>query len=71
MFIVSVQHLSLRYNNITDVGASLLGTAFGTVSQQNQKLLSINLNGNHITDVGAESLAGVSIYTKHTTLYGV
>ncbi|KAK2148011.1 hypothetical protein LSH36_521g01075 [Paralvinella palmiformis] len=53
-----VQNLSLRYNNISDLGAANLGKALGTVAQQNQKLISLNLNGNHIGNDGAEALAG-------------
>lgn len=52
-----VQHLSLRYNCITDKGAQLLGDAIGTLVQQNQKLLTLNLTGNRITDEGVKSLA--------------
>ena len=52
--------MSLRYNNISDLGAANLGKALGTVAQQNQKLISLNLNGNHIGNDGAEALAGVS-----------
>ena len=56
----SVQNLSLRYNCITDKGAQLLGQALGTATHSNQKLVSLNLNGNRISDVGAEHLARVS-----------
>lgn len=56
----SVQHLSLRYCNITDAGAENIGKAIGTTEKQNQKLLSLNLTGNKIADVGAEHLANVS-----------
>ena len=52
-----VQFLSLRYNCITDKGAKLLSETIGTLAQQNQKLLSLNLTGNRITDAGATSLA--------------
>ncbi len=52
-----VQHLSLRHSNVTDTGAQLLGQALGTTTVQNQKLLSLNLNGNEITDTGVERLA--------------
>ena len=54
-----VQQLSLRYNGITDVGAQRIGSALGDVTQQNQKLLSLNLAGNKIADVGAHHLAEV------------
>ena len=55
-----MQHLSLRYNKITDTGAELLGKALGTPQKQNMRLLSLNLNGNQITDTGATHLADVS-----------
>ena len=54
-----VQYLSLRYNNITDKGAELLGVALGTPQLQNTKLLNLNLNGNTITDAGVAHLAKV------------
>lgn len=62
-----VQNLSLRYNNVTDKGAELLGQVLGTTTQQNQKLVSLNLTGNKLTDVGAEHLAKVR-QTKVTVL---
>ena len=73
MFACRVQHLSLRYNGITDVGADLLGKALGTVQTQNMKLLSLNLNGNKITDKGAQSFATVSckLYLKVINCYFV
>ena len=60
----SVQHLSLRYNGITAVGARLLGTCLGTLAYQNQKLLSLNLNGNCVGDEGARALAEVSVWSS-------
>ena len=54
-----IQHLSLRYNGITDVGAERIGSALGSLAQQNQKLLSLNLAGNKIGDVGASHIANV------------
>ena len=55
----SVQQLSLRYNQITDTGAALLGTALGSTTYQNSTLLSLNLTGNQLTDTGAECIAKV------------
>jgi hypothetical protein len=52
-----IQHLSLRYNCITDVGAEMIGLALGTITRQNQKLLSLNLTGNKIADKGAHCIA--------------
>lgn len=59
-FVNRVQHLSLRYNGITDVGAEQLAKALGTAQMQNMKLLSLNLNGNKITDKGVQFFATVS-----------
>jgi len=64
LFAYRVQHLSLRYNGITDIGAEHLGKALGTVQFQNMKLLTLNLNGNKITDKGVQFFATVS----HKTL---
>jgi len=63
-----VQHLSLRYNGITDVGASRIGSALGNFSQQNQNLLSLNLAGNKISDAGASHIANVSSVLAHLSL---
>jgi len=63
-----VQHLSLRYNGITDVGAEHIGSALGNVTQQNQKLLSLNLTGNKIGDAGARHLADVRVALQHVSL---
>jgi len=60
-----VQHLSLRYNGITDVGAEHIGSALGTAVRQNQKLSSLNLAGNKIGDVGATHIACVRCKLKH------
>ena len=54
-----IQHISLRYNRITDVGAERIATTLGTPTACNTKLLSLNLNGNNITDRGATHLANV------------
>jgi len=53
-----VQHLSLRYNNITDRAILAMGKLLGDVNMQNQKLLSLNLNGNQCTDEGCKAIAG-------------
>ena len=55
-----VQHLSLRYNRISDVGAESLGKTLGSAQKQNTRLISLNLNGNQITDTGAGHLAQVT-----------
>ena len=55
-----VQHLSLRYNRISDVGAESLGKTLGSAQKQNTRLISLNLNGNRITDTGAGHLAQVT-----------
>ncbi|CAG5127403.1 unnamed protein product, partial [Candidula unifasciata] len=52
-----IQNLSLRHCRITDHGAAKIGTALGTETSTNRKLLSLNLSGNLITDDGAEHLA--------------
>ncbi|KAK2186113.1 hypothetical protein NP493_214g00022 [Ridgeia piscesae] len=62
-----VQHLSLRYNGITDIGAEHLGKALGTVQFQNMKLLTLNLNGNKITDKGVQFFA-TALRTNRTLL---
>ncbi len=62
-----VQHLSLRYNGITDVGAERLGQALGTTNKQNSRLLSLNLTGNRLTDAGAGHIAQVRDAEKGTT----
>ena len=56
-----VINLSLRYNQITDKGAGLIGRALGTPQTSNQKLVSINLSGNQIGDQGTEHIANVGI----------
>ena len=60
-----VQHLSLRYSGITDVGAEHIGSALGNFAQQNQKLLSLNLTGNKIGDAAASHIAKVTFVLKH------
>src|SRR5688572_28733019 len=64
--VVSLQNLSLRHNRVTDVGACHIGSALGTVSEQNQRLVSLNLTGNLLTDLGATYLANVS--SEHITI---
>jgi len=59
MALCRVQHLSLRYSGITDVGAERIGSALGNLTRQNEKLLSLNLAGNKISDTGAGHLADV------------
>ena len=54
---IPVQHLSLHYNRISDVGAESLGKALGSAQKQNTRLIPLNLNGNRITDTGAGHLA--------------
>ena len=56
-----LHHLSLRYNGITDRGAEELGRLLGSPTRSNQKLLSLNLNGNRITDKGLAFIAEVPI----------
>lgn len=52
-----VQHLSLRYNHITDRAIKVMGKLLGEATKQNQKLLSLNLNGNQCTDEGCKAIA--------------
>jgi len=68
MAMYRVQHLSLRYNGITDVGAERIGSALGTFTRQNQNLMSVNLAGNKIGDVGVCHIAKVCAAVKHLSL---
>ncbi|XP_059156224.1 leucine-rich repeat-containing protein 71-like isoform X3 [Physella acuta] len=52
-----IQMLSLRHCGITDTGACGIGRVLGNMKAPNTKLISLNLSGNLIGDVGAESLA--------------
>ena len=61
----------MRYNQITDKGAELIGVELGTPQQANLKLLSLNLNGNSITDVGVAHLAKVNIYLLSKNFFNV
>ena len=47
-----VQNLLLRHNSISDKGAAAIGYAIGNPRKTNQRLLTLNLNGNVITDKG-------------------
>ncbi|CAF1247122.1 unnamed protein product [Rotaria sordida] len=56
--------LSLRYCNITDVGAERLANALGNMLKPNRKLLTLNLSGNRIGDDGAKSFATALRYNR-------
>ncbi|CAF3795688.1 unnamed protein product [Rotaria socialis] len=56
--------LSLRYCNITDKGVERIARALGNISRQNWKLLTLNLSGNRIGDIGAQSLAAALRYNR-------
>ncbi|XP_055978788.1 leucine-rich repeat-containing protein 71 [Sorex fumeus] len=53
----TITHLSLRNNNIDDVGAQLLGQSLSTLQNSNRTLVSLNLAFNHIGDKGAGCIA--------------
>ncbi|CAD5114272.1 DgyrCDS3414 [Dimorphilus gyrociliatus] len=53
----NIQQLSLRHCSINDKGAENLAKSLGSLHKTNNKLVSLNLNGNFITDQGASSLA--------------
>ncbi|XP_051901842.1 leucine-rich repeat-containing protein 71 [Pristis pectinata] len=52
-----LQHLTLRNNQIDDVGAKLIGEALSTTKKCNRTLLTLSLNFNHITDKGIGYIA--------------
>ncbi|XP_062888818.1 leucine-rich repeat-containing protein 71 isoform X2 [Mobula hypostoma] len=52
-----IQHLTLRNNQIDDVGAKLIGEALSTPRKCNKTLLTLSLNFNHITDKGMGYIA--------------
>ncbi|XP_059835975.1 leucine-rich repeat-containing protein 71 isoform X2 [Hypanus sabinus] len=54
---LKIQHLTLRNNQIDDVGAKLIGEALSTPRKCNKTLLTLNLNFNHITDKGIGYIA--------------
>lgn len=54
---LQIQHLSLRNNQITDIGAVKIGESLGSASVASPELLTLNLGFNHIGDVGAKSIA--------------
>lgn len=56
----SVQNLSLRNNQIDDEQAKYISLGLGDIRRQNNKLLTLNLNGNLIGDEGAAQIARVS-----------
>ncbi|XP_067834201.1 leucine-rich repeat-containing protein 71-like [Heptranchias perlo] len=55
--VAGIQHVTLRNNNIDDVGAKLIGEALSTIKKHNKNLLSLSLAFNHITDQGAGYIA--------------
>ncbi|CAF4146709.1 unnamed protein product [Rotaria socialis] len=59
-----ISQLSLRYCNITDKGVERIARALGNISRQNWKLLTLNLSGNRIGDIGAQSLAAALRYNR-------
>ncbi|CAF1637777.1 unnamed protein product [Rotaria magnacalcarata] len=59
-----ISQLSLRYCNITDTGVERIARALGNISRQNWKLLTLNLSGNRIGDIGAQSLAAALRYNR-------
>lgn len=54
---LQIQHLSLRNNKITDIGAIQIGKSLGTASVASPELLTLNLGFNHIGDEGAKAIA--------------
>nr|CAB3263533.1 leucine-rich repeat-containing protein 71 [Phallusia mammillata] len=53
----TLQHLSLRNNKITDIGAKQISQCLGQNGSQNRCLTTLNLSYNHIADEGAKHLA--------------
>jgi len=64
-------HLSLRYNEISDVGAAHIGRCLGNLTSQNSHLLTLNLAGNRIGDVGASHIANVCCAASHVGLFSI
>lgn len=54
---ISIQHLSLRNNQITDIGAAKIGKAVGSADQPPLELLNLSLAFNQISDDGAREIA--------------
>lgn len=54
---IAIQHLSLRNNQITDIGAAKIGKALGPPDQPPRELLNLNLAFNRISDDGAKEIA--------------
>lgn len=54
---LQIQHLSLRNNKITDIGATKIGKSLGSASVASPELLTLNLGFNHVGDDGAKAIA--------------